>query len=143
MLFEAGGDSPEVFELAEEALDAISVAIEERAEGGHVDAPWHRLDAAPGAAAGEVRAQGVAVIGAVGQQDLVLAEAVEHVAGTSTVMGLAFAQLQHDGQAIGIDERVDLGRQPAPRAPHAPGVRDVPSGGAGRRKTLLLTLPAC
>jgi hypothetical protein len=36
---------------------------------------------------------------------------------------------------------VDLGGQPAPRAPHAAGVSDVPRGGVLQRH--FLTLAAC
>jgi hypothetical protein len=44
VLFEAGGDRPEVFEFVEEAFDEISEAIEVWAERWKVDAPGHRLD---------------------------------------------------------------------------------------------------
>jgi len=39
VLLVSGCDGPEVFELAEEALDQVSVSIEEGAEGGNVSAP--------------------------------------------------------------------------------------------------------
>ena len=75
---------------------------------------------APGRAArGQVGAQGVAVVRAVGEQDLAVAEAVQHVDGALSIMGLAFGQLQRNGQAVGVDERMNLGRQSASRAPHA------------------------
>ena len=66
-------------------------------------------------------AQRIAVIGAIGEQDLAGAEAVQHIAGAPAVMGLAFGQLERDRIAVGIDEGVDLGRQSAARAPHASG----------------------
>lgn len=54
-------------------------------------------------------------------KDLPLDEDVEHVTGTAPVMGLAFAQLQGDRQALGIDKHMDFRRKAAPRATHATG----------------------
>lgn len=59
---------------AEVAFDEVAVPIEEGAEGRPVDASRHRLDVGSGAALGEAVAQRVAVVGAVGQQDLVVAD---------------------------------------------------------------------
>ena len=103
----------------------------------------HRLDVGPGALGRHGVAQGVAVIGAVGEQDLPGAKAVEHVGGASAVMRLAFGQLQRDRQAVGVDQRVDLGRQAAARAPHALGSSVVPSRGWRGVRTPFLTLPPC
>ena len=88
-------------------------------------------------------AQRVAVVGAVGDQDLAGPEPVEHVGGAPAVMSLPFGQLQRDRQAVCVDERVDLGRQPASRAPHALGSSIVPSGGRRGVRTPFLTLPPC
>ena len=41
VLFEARGDSTEVFELVEEALDQIPESIKVGTEDRDVDAPWH------------------------------------------------------------------------------------------------------
>ena len=111
----------EVFELVEEALDEVAVAVEEGAEGRDVLAVWHRLDVGPGAACGEGLAQGVAVVGAVGQQDLAGAKRCEHVLGAAAVMGLAFGELRGDRQTVGVDQGMDLGGQAAARATHATG----------------------
>src|SRR3546814_3634153 len=108
VLFVARRDGAVVLDLAEEALDAVAVAVEEGAEGGSGPALGHRLDVGPGAALREGGPEGVAVIGAIGEQDLAAAEGVEHVGRALAVMGLAFAQLQGDRQAIGVDESVDL-----------------------------------
>ena len=83
----------------------------------------------------------VAVAGAVRQQDLAGANLAQHVGGASPVVGLAFGQLQHHRQAVGVGQGVDLGGQPAPRAPHAAGESDVPRGGVLQRH--FLTLAAC
>src|SRR5258705_2303031 len=124
VLFEARGDSSEVLELVEEALHEIAEAVEKGAESWPVHAPGHGLDVGPGATLGHARAQRVAVIGAVGEQDLARTEGAEHVGGTLAVVGLAGAELQGNRIAVGIDEGVDLGRQSAPRAPMhlAPGL---------------------
>lgn len=95
------------------------------------------LTQGPGAACRQPRAHGVAVIGAIGEQDVAVAKAAEHVVGRAPVMRLPLGQLQEDRQAERIDERVDLGRQAAARqlvflATHA--------GGIGR---LFLALAAC
>ena len=88
-------------------------------------------------------AERVAVVGAVGEEDLAGAEGAQHVGGAAAIVGLAFGQLQRDRQAVGVDEGVDLGRQPAPRAPHALGSSVVPSGGRRGVRTPFLTLPPC
>jgi hypothetical protein len=66
----------------------------------------------PGAALAEAVAQSVAVIGAVRQQDLPGPNALKHIGGDASVMGLPFGELQSNGQAIGVDKGVDLGARP-------------------------------
>ena len=89
----------------------------------------HGLDVSPGSLVGGRLTQFVAVVGSVGQQDVALAEAGEHVPGATAIMGLALGDLQGDRQSIGVDQGVDLGGQPAPRAPHASGSSVVPREG--------------
>jgi hypothetical protein len=84
-------------------------------------------------------AQSVGVIGPVGQKDIACTHAIEHVGGTAFVVGLARRDLEQDRQAVGIDQRVDLGGQPASRTPHASGVSSVP--GRGLRTPFLLLEP--
>ena len=110
------GDCAEVFEFVEEAFDAVSEAIEPWIECRDVFAVRHRLDVAPSAALLEADAQFVCVIGAVGEQDLALAQFVQHLPGAAPVMGLSLAQLEGDRQSFGVNQRMDLGRQAAPRA---------------------------
>lgn len=86
-------------------------------------------------------AQGIAVVAAVGKQDLPRLDRVEQVYGAASVVRLALAQLQRDRVAVGVHHGMDLGRQSAARAPHASGCIDVPSG--GRRRAPFLTLPPC
>ena len=66
-----------MLEFAEEAFDEIAIAIEERAEGRDAFAARHRFDAGPGTAIGEGRAQGVAVVGAVAEQDAAFAKTTQ------------------------------------------------------------------
>ena len=87
------------------------------------------FDVAPCALLCEARPQRVAVVAAVGQEDLAFAETGEHVGRASPVMSLSGRQLEQNGQAVGVDERMDLGGQSAPRAPHAAGSSEVLSGG--------------
>lgn len=114
MLFEAGCDGSEVFEFIEEALDAIAISIKVGTEGWDVDAPRHRLDVGPDSPVGQLLAKGIAVVSAIGQQDLSGPEGVEHVLCAAPVMGLALSQLEHDRQTTGIDQGMDLGGQAAP-----------------------------
>jgi hypothetical protein len=70
-------------------------------------------------------AEGVAVVGAVSEQNLTGTNAVQHIGGAAAVMSLAFAQLEDDRVAIGID----LGRQFLRASAPASGSREVPRGG--------------
>src|SRR5690606_28574171 len=131
-------------ELVEEALNQVAEAVEIGAEGRHVDAARHRLDIGPGATLGQTRSQGVAVIGAVGKQNLARPDGCEHIGGAASVMGLPGAELQHGWVAVGSDHGMDLSRQPAPRAPHASGSNVVPRRGLrGVLEAPFLTLVPC
>src|ERR1700733_4316397 len=99
VLFVARRDGAEMLEFVEEAFDEISEAIEIGAEGGDVHPIGRGL--CPCALACEAGPQGVAVVAAVGQKDLALAETVEHVVGASSVMGLSGRQLQENGRRRG------------------------------------------
>ena len=67
----------------EEAFDEIAEAIEVGAEGGDVHPMGHWFDVAPCALLCEARPQRVAVVAAVGQEDLAFAETGEHVGRAS------------------------------------------------------------
>src|SRR5450631_358108 len=128
VLFEAGGDGTEVLEFAEEAFDEVAVAIEEGAERRAAFAAGHRLDVGPCAARGHLEAQGITVVGAIGEQHVAAAERIEHVGGAPAIVCLSGRQLERDRQAARIDQRVDLGGQSTARAPHASVVRLTPRG---------------
>jgi hypothetical protein len=101
---------------------------------------WHGLDVRPGALGRHGVAERVAVVGAIGHEDLARAETAQQVGGTPAVVRLSLAQLERDRKAIGVDEGVDLGCQPSSRTPHALGSSVVPSGGWRGVRTPFLTL---
>jgi hypothetical protein len=129
VFFEARGDGSEMFDLVEEPLDEVAVSIEEGAEGRDVLASRHRLDVRPRTALGQILAEPIAVIGAVGKQDLAGAEMVEHIVGALAVMGLTLGEFERDRIAVGIDQGMDFCRQSAARTPHAAGWSVVPGVG--------------
>ena len=92
---------------------------------------------APRAAIGAER---VTVVGAISEQHVALAQGAEHIGGASAVVCLAGRQLERDREAARVNQRVDLGSQPAARAPHASGVNVVPGGVL---RTPFLPLAAC
>src|SRR3972149_3306702 len=89
----ARGDASEVFEFVKEALDEVAVAIKEGAEGRDVLAVRDGVGIGPRAAFGEGLAQGVAIVGAVGEQDVAGSKGVEHILGRAAIVSLAFGEL--------------------------------------------------
>src|SRR3954465_14095723 len=83
VLLVPGRDGSEVLELVEEALDAVSRSVQEGAEGGFVEPAGQRLDVGEDAPCRHVLAEKVAVVGAVGDQDLAGAEALKHIGCSS------------------------------------------------------------
>lgn len=143
MLFVSRGDGPEVLEFVEEALDDVAISIEEAAESGDMNAVRHRLDVRPCAAFVKGLAHPVAVISAVGEQNLTVAEIIQHVVGAPAVMRLAFGELELHRQAVGVNESMDLCCQSAARTPHASGSNDIHTGGAGGLRTPFLAFAPC
>jgi len=116
-----GCDSTEVFETIEEAFDQIAVSVKEGAEGRASPAVFHRAYVRPGAAGRHLGPQRIGVVGPIRQQDIAVAQGLEHTLCTAAVMRLAGGQLERDRQTLGIDQRVDLGGQAATRTAHATG----------------------
>jgi len=112
-----------MLEFVEEALDQIALSIEPFVEWRQVYPVGHEFDVGACSARRKVLAQGVGIVGAVGQEDVAAAKRAEHILCAASVMGLAFSEFQKDWQAAGIDEGVDFGGQPAARATHATGSR--------------------
>lgn len=78
----------------------------------------HRRDIGRGTGSLDLAAQPIGVIGLIGEYDRVLAQVPEQLRGNRAIARLTWRQNQFERQAIGVDERVDLGRQPAARAAH-------------------------
>ena len=113
----AGGEAAEVLELVEAALDDVAGAVEHRVEasapraagGEHGD-----VDAAA-LGAGEVGEPG-GVVTLVGDQRAPAQRAVDQAARGGDVVDLAGGQREPQRQAAAVDQRVQLGGQPAARA---------------------------
>ena len=118
VLFVTRGEASEVFDAIEEPLDAIARPVEHRAEAGFPAAMHHRRDVGCGAGGFDLAAQPVGVVGLVGQHDGALVQVTEQMLGDRAIACLAWGQNQFERQTIGVDERVNLGRQPAARAAH-------------------------
>lgn len=119
MLVEAGCDGSVVLDLVEEPLDPVAALVEMRTEGGRIGAVVQRADVGGGALGCDHRAQRIAIIAAIGEQDALSRQRAEHVDSALAVVGLSFGELQRDREPTRIDERVDLGRKPAAGAAHA------------------------
>jgi len=118
VLFVARGEASEVFDPVEEPLDAVTCAIEHRAEAGFPAAMHHRRDVGCGTGGFDLAAQPVGVVGLVGQHDGAFVQVPEQLLGDRAIARLARRQDQFERQTVGVDERMDLGRQPAARAAH-------------------------
>lgn len=120
----AGGDSAEVLETSEHALDGVAVAIEDWREAvlpAPVGLGW---DVRRRSFALDLAADGVAVIALVATQDGGCGHLVEQRIGGRAVGHLAAGQEERDGAAELVGERVDFRRAPAARA--ADRLRDLP-----------------
>ena len=142
MLFEARRDGPEVLDLVKEAFDEVAIAVEEGAEARDALAVRHRLDVRPSATIGDAGAEPVGVVSAVCEEYIAFADRIEQAGGAPPVMGLAGRQSERDRPTFGVNDRMDLSGQAAPRAPHASGVRLTSRGGLGRAP-LFWPLAAC
>ena len=103
-----------IFEFIEETLNFIALLVKPVAEGRWIDTLGHGADISSHASLSEPCAKGVGVISPIRQQNVSRPQRFEHIHGASTVVSLAFGELQGDGQAHGIDQGMDLGRQTAP-----------------------------
>lgn len=110
-----------MFEFVEEPLDSVALPIDPGAEWKCFDAVRHGADVGPCAPRRHFGAQGIAVISAVGEQDVSGTEGFEHIGGRASVVGLALGQLEADRSSLGVNECMDLGGQAAARATHATG----------------------
>jgi hypothetical protein len=102
-----------MFELAEEALDEIALAIKALGEagfplsislGGYV---WRR------ALFLDERANAVGVVGLIGQDNDAGSQAVEQLIGDLSVVRLPGRQADPDREPLGVDDDVDFRREAA------------------------------
>ena len=119
MLVEAGGDGAKVLDAIEEALDAVAQPVQALMECGRMLAVVERADVGVCALGFDPIPQGIAIIAAIGEQYRLRRQAGKHVLAALAVVRLALGQLDEDRQAVRIDERVDLGREPAAGTSHA------------------------
>ena len=103
-----------MFELAEEAFDLIALAVERLAEAGLPFAVGLGGDVRDRTLALDQVADGVAVISLVAEHDRARCEPIEQRQRGRCVVRLARRQSEPERQALPVDDRVDLGREPAP-----------------------------
>ena len=111
-----GGDAAEVLQLAEEALYQVALTIEHLAEAGFPFAIGFGRDIGNRALRLDQIADAIGVIGLIGQNDCASIETIKQAEGGGAVVGLAGGQAEPDREPLSIDNRVDLGREAAPRA---------------------------
>ena len=102
-----------MFELAEEALDPVALAIEPLREAGLPFAIGFGGDVGRGALVLDQAADTVGIIGFVAEQDGAGAEAIEQRIDRARVVRLPGGQGEPDRAPLGVDEGVDLGREAA------------------------------
>ena len=107
------GDSSEVLEAPEHALDGVAVAIEIGRETILPTAIGLGRDVGCGALALDLATDGIAVIPLVAVQDFGAGHLVEQGIGGGAVGDLAAGQQERDRTAEAIGQRVDLRRPPA------------------------------
>lgn len=112
----AGGDTAEVFELAEEALDQVAFAVEPFGKARLPLSVNLGRNVGRGALLLDQRAEAISVVSLVGQHDRAGAEMVEQLVSDLAVMRLASGQPKPDREALRVDDGVDFGREPAARA---------------------------
>ncbi len=118
----AGGDAAELFELAEEALDAVAFPVEARVAGVFDGPVGPRRDDGLGPDPAQGLVEVVGVVGLVGD-DGGGPEPLEKRGGLDDVASVTGCQEEADGQAESVDAGVDLGPEAAPRAAKTLGLR--------------------
>lgn len=107
------GDSAEVLEAPEHALDGVAIAVEIGREAVLPTAVDLGRDVRRGALALDLATDGIAVIPLVAVQDVGGGELIEQRIGGDTVGDLAAGQQERDRAAEAIGQRVDFRGPPA------------------------------
>jgi len=120
----ASGDAPEVLETTKHALDGIAVAVEEGAEAAFPSAIFLKRDVRYGTAAFDQAANGVCVIGFVGEHKSTFGHGPEQRQSLRCVGGIAAGEQKGERTAAAVAQRMDFGVPSAPA--HADGLRPGP-----------------
>ena len=112
----AGGDGTAVFELVEEALDEVALAMEPAIDGAAGTQVALAGDMGPGAAGLDGVDDGPGVVAAVGDDIAGKRQAVEQHRRGGLAGGLAGGEDEPHRQAVGVDDAVDLGGQSTARS---------------------------
>lgn len=108
-----------MFELVEEAFDAVAATIKEFVAGRFLAARAHWRDDRFDAVGGEALADAVGVVASIERgelQNVVRVEAFVEGFKLPPVVGLAWSQVERDGAVFVEGRRVDLGGEPSARA---------------------------
>ena len=102
-----------MLQLGEEPLDQIALAIEAFAEAGLPLSIGFYRDIGHRALLFDQRADAVSIIRLVREYDHMWPEMIEQFVCDLTIMYLPSGKAELDGEALGIDDRVDFGRNAA------------------------------
>jgi len=129
-LVAARGDTTEVFELAEEALDLIALAVDRRVDGALDLTITLGGDMGPSASGSDQVEDGLGAVAAVSDERACRRQAVDELGDRRLVRCLSSGQHDPERQAVLVHQGVDLGAQSSTRT--ADGViRVSPSTLAG------------
>ena len=104
---------PKILQFVEEALDAVPFSVERLLPAVLVIAIGAVRNVGDGALSTDARAHAVGLIALVGKEDGARLEPVEQGFRGSDVVIVAWGDQQLDRPALGVDTRVDLGREAA------------------------------
>ena len=107
----SGGDAPEVFEFVKEALDEVALAVDLPFDEARHPNIALRGDVCDGAGGFDPGDNGVREVTAISDDVTRQCDAVDQRRKRGLVGRLAGCQQKPDGQAMGIDNGVDLGAQ--------------------------------
>jgi hypothetical protein len=117
-LLVSGGDAPELFELVEEALDLIALAVERPGPTKALFASNHVGNIGNSTSRPEVGPYAVGVISLVGDDDGTTINIGKKQFCTGQVMGLTGSNQELDRPALAVDPGMDFCRETAAASPH-------------------------
>ena len=113
----AGGDRTELLEFAEEVFDQVALFVEIAVEVARCEAVWPRRDDGGFAGAGQgFEDARVGIVGLVGDQPIGRHLRQQRV-GADQIVRLSRGQPKGQRIAERVDQRMDLGAQPAAATP--------------------------